>query len=931
MLAERIEGRWQRWWAERGTFVQPNPGEVGFDASRPKFYCLDMFPYPSGAGLHVGHPEGYTATDILCRYKRAKGFNVLHPMGWDAFGLPAEQYAIQTGVHPAVTTKGAIENFRRQLQRFGFCYDWSREVGTIDPGYYKWTQWVFIQLYEAWFDHEQQRARPIAELVEEFASGRRVVEYNPRGEGGESGAGLGEWAGLDKPTQRKVLASYRLAYQSTTTVNWCPKLGTVLANDEVIDGRSERGGHPVLRKPMRQWMLRITDYADRLLGQLDSLAWPESTKTMQREWIGRSEGAEIEFGLGDTKQTLTVFTTRPDTLFGATYMVVAPEHELVGRVLAAPGPRTDVGRVSAYVQAARNKSDVDRQEAKTKTGVDLGIDAINPATGGAIPVWVADYVLMGYGTGAIMAVPGHDERDNEFAAAMGLPVVEVVRPPAEFKGKPGVCFSGSGTAINSSGPEVSIDGLPTAEAKGKIIAWLEGSGRGVRKVNYRLRDWTFSRQRYWGEPIPIVFDEHGDHYPVSASHLPVVLPELEDYAPAESDDAQPLLAKAKAWMNTTAGAAGIEGVDPALDHPSSPVTREANTMPGSAGSSWYFLRYCDPKNTSAFIDPKIDAYWMGNGVDFYIGGSEHTVGHLLYARFWQNALCDLGHVSCREPFRRLFHQGMITSFAYQRGDKSLVPVDEVDEGPEGVFVERATGKVVEQIVAKMSKSLKNVINPDEIIAGYGADTFRLYEMYMGPLEASKPWNTKDIIGPFRFLQRLWRNVIDEQSGAVVLAGEGAPAELTRLVHRTIAGVTQDIENISLHTAIAKLIELNNAVTKAAAVGPVPKSIIEPMLVLLAPFCPHICEELWSRLGHEKTIADAPWPTHDPAMLVEETVEIPVQVQGKLRGKVLVPAGSDAKTIEQIALADAKVQGALEGKPIKRVIVVPGKLVNIVTG
>ncbi|MFN9064050.1 MAG: leucine--tRNA ligase [bacterium] len=1174
VLAERIEGRWQRWWAERGTFVQPNPGEVGFDASRPKFYCLDMFPYPSGAGLHVGHPEGYTATDILCRYKRAKGFNVLHPMGWDAFGLPAEQYAIQTGVHPAVTTKGAIENFRRQLQRFGFCYDWSREVGTIDPGYYRWTQWVFIQLYEAWFDHEQQRARPIAELVEEFASGKRVVEYNPRGEAGESGAGLGEWAGLDKPTQRKVLGSYRLAYQSTTTVNWCPKLGTVLANDEVIDGRSERGGHPVLRKPMRQWMLRITDYADRLLGQLDALAWPESTKTMQREWIGRSEGAEIEFGLGgegvldlgtpdlragglplgtpdlragrsaddlyraniklikhpsflardpyppgvhgpvadlishnrflphhrlpgatyfvtwravpgtvlsadEMKITLdallhfqherhhtfaavvmpdhvhwlvrpnegeelgklvtsvkqfsatrinkgrgtggslwvpeafdhivrderylaefvnyivsnpikgglvdhadahgglyvdpvvlegvggerpgpevrgtqvegerpgpevrgtqrqgtqgeglTVFTTRPDTLFGATYMVVAPEHELIGRVLAAPGPRTDVGKVSAYVQAARHKSDVDRQEAKTKTGVDLGIDAVNPATGGAIPVWVADYVLMGYGTGAIMAVPGHDERDFEFAKAMGLPVVEVVRPPAEFKGKPGVCFSGAGTAINSSGPEVSIDGLPTAEAKEKIIVWLEGSGRGVRKVNYRLRDWTFSRQRYWGEPIPIVFDEDGNHYPVSASGLPVELPELEDYAPAESDDAQPLLAKAKAWMHTTAGAAGVEGVDPALLNASSTVTREANTMPGSAGSSWYFLRYCDPKNTSAMIDPKIDAYWMGDGVDFYIGGSEHTVGHLLYARFWQNALRDLGHVTCREPFRRLFHQGMITSFAYQRGDKSLVPVDEVDEGPEGVFVERATGKVVEQIVAKMSKSLKNVINPDEIIAGYGADTFRLYEMYMGPLEASKPWNTKDIIGPFRFLQRLWRNVIDEQSGAVVLAGEGAPAELTRLVHRTIAGVTQDIENISLHTAIAKLIELNNAITKAAAVGPVPKSIIEPMLVLLAPFCPHICEELWSRLGHEKTIADASWPTHDPAMLVEETVEIPVQVQGKLRGKVLVPGGSDAKTIEQIALADAKVQGALEGKPIKRVIVVPGKLVNIVTG
>lgn len=933
-LADAIETRWQSWWQSRGTFVQPNPGQPGFDASRPKFYCLDMFPYPSGAGLHVGHPEGYTGTDILCRFKRHQGFNVLHPMGWDAFGLPAEQYAIQTGVHPAITTKQAIDNFRRQLQRFGFCYDWSREVGTIDPGYYKWTQWIFVTLYDAWFDPAQKKARPIADLIAAFASSARPVAFNAAAteiSDADKARAFGAWSTLDAATERAVVDSYRLAYQGTTTVNWCPKLGTVLANDEVVDGKSERGGYPVLRKPLKQWMFRITAYADRLLEQLSDLAWPESTKAMQREWIGRSEGAEIEFALSETKETLTVFTTRPDTLFGATYMVVAPEHGLCSRIINGQIAVDAATRtaLAAYVTTAKNRSDVERQQDnKTKTGAFTGVHAINPATGKPIPVWTADYVLMGYGTGAIMAVPAHDERDFEFAEAFGLPVIEVVQNLAAKPVAAGkmACFSGDGIAINSASPHLSIDGLPTAEAKATVIAWLESSKRGVRKINYKFRDWTFSRQRYWGEPFPVVFDEAGNHYPVSASHLPVILPELTDYAPIESDDPQPLLAKAGAWCKTTAGAAGV---DPALFDPSTPVTRETNTMPGSAGSSWYFLRYCDPSNDKALIDPKIDGYWTSNGVDFYMGGSEHTVGHLLYSRFWQNALHDLGHVKSREPFHRLFHQGMITSFAYERPDKTLVAVDLVDETSEGVFIERSTGKPVKQIVAKMSKSLKNVINPDDIIAGYGADTFRLYEMYMGPLEASKPWNTKDIIGPHRFLQRVWRNVVNEETGELTVADAPAPADLHKLLHRTIAGVTQDITNIALHTAIAKLIELNNALTKHCATAPAPRSVIEPMLILLSPFCPHICEELWQKLGHTTTIADAKWPTFDPALLVDDAVEIAVQVLGKVRGKMMVPTNADAKAIEALAMADAAVQGYLGGKPVKKCIVVPGRLINFV--
>jgi len=934
-LAETLETRWQKWWADHNTFVQPNPGEPGFNAGRPKFYCLDMFPYPSGAGLHVGHPEGYTATDIVCRYKRAKGFNVLHPMGWDAFGLPAEQYAIQTGVHPAITTKQAIENFRRQLQRFGFCYDWSREFGTIDPGYYKWTQWVFLKLYDSWFDPQAKKARPIADLKAALASGAIATQINPAADTKGLDPAPASWSAASPAQQRAIIDSYRLAYQGTTTVNWCPKLGTVLANDEVIDGKSERGGYPVLRKPLKQWMFRITAYADRLLQQLDALDWPESTKIQQREWIGRSEGAEIDFVI-EGRGSLRVFTTRPDTLFGATYMVVAPEHPLVDATLnsLASPPRTDAAKVRSYVSSAKNKSDIERMESKQKTGVDLGIDAINPATGEPIPVWVADYVLMGYGTGAIMAVPGHDERDYEFAKAFNLPVIHVLVPAEGVEVDPTVCFAGDGVAVNSSSPDFTIDGMKTAEAKSKMIDWLEATGKGTRKVNYKFRDWTFSRQRYWGEPFPIVFDDAGNHYPVGDKALPVVLPELADYAPIESDDPQPLLAKAGPWVRTTAGAAGV---DPSVLPPSTPVTRETNTMPGSAGSSWYALRYADNRNDAALISREADAYWMKGdgskmgGVDLYLGGSEHAVGHLLYSRFWQNVLFDLGIVSTAEPFNKLFHQGLITSYAYQRADKVIIPTDEVKEVAEGKYVEAATGNPVTPVVTKMSKRYKNVVNPDDVIAEYGADTFRLYEMAMGPLEASKPWNTKDIVGPFRFLQRTWRNVLDEQTGSLRVSDTAPSAELQKKLHRTIAGVTNDIEGLALHTAISKLIELNNDLTKLAAEGPIPRRAAEVITQLLAPFAPHVAEELWSKLGHTKTIADEPWPTFDPAQLVDDQVEIPIQVLGKLRGKMMVPAKADAAAIETLARNDPNVQKHLEGKAIKKVIVVPGRMINFVVG
>jgi leucyl-tRNA synthetase len=1010
-LAEEIELRWQEEWDRAGAFRQPNPGEPGFDASKPKFYCLDMFPYPSGAGLHVGHPEGYTATDIISRYKRMRGYNVLHPMGWDAFGLPAEQYAIQTGVHPAVTTRRAIDNFRRQLRRFGFSYDWSREFGTMDEEYYRWTQWIFLRLYDAWFDERSDRARPISELIEQA---RRGDIPTPRA-----------WDSMSDDERRAFIDSRRLAYLAETTVNWCPKLGTVLANDEVIDGRSERGGHPVVRVPLKQWAFRITAYAGRLLDQLAWLDWPESTRTMQAEWIGRSEGAEIDFRVvGAGVPPLRVFTTRPDTIFGATYMVVAPEHPLVQAVLASPACETDVAALREYVERSARRSDVERQESRDKSGVFTGLYAMNPATGRGIPIWTAQYVLMGYGTGAIMGVPAHDERDYEFAKAHGLPIRDVMYPRAilairhfatrAYEGEPdahwrerlaefmslvtaggeregdfdrwltiamtaeapqekgreaaraawlealddwgiasfedlrrrfesatwydrqGTSFDEAGVAVNSSNAEVSIDGMEKARAIETVVAWLERTGRGRRRVNYRLRDWVFSRQRYWGEPFPIVYDRDGRAYPVSAEALPVRLPDLADYAPIESDTPQPLLAKAALWVKTTAGEAGV---DPALLPPDTPVWRETNTMPGSAGSSWYAIRFCDPRNTGRFVGREAERYWMGTreaagkgfvgGVDLYVGGAEHAVGHLLYARFWQNVLYDLGEVSTPEPFRRLFHQGLITSFAYQDAQKRLVPADEAEEIGEGRFVRRGTGEPLTQIVAKMSKSLKNVINPDDVIAEYGADTFRLYEMYMGPLEASKPWNPRDITGLFRFLQRTWRLTVNEESGETKLGA--APDEaVERALHRLIAKVETDIERLSFNTAIAAMIEfVNLCVAKDKGDGVLTREQLLRFVLVLSPFVPHIAEELWRRAGGQGFAMHQAWPTYDESQLRDAEVEVPVQVAGKVRSRVMVPAGADVKQHESIALSDAKVQASIAGRAIKKVIVVPGRMINVV--
>ncbi|MSR28447.1 MAG: leucine--tRNA ligase [Phycisphaerales bacterium] len=922
-LAGEIEVRWQREWQERGLFRTANPGEPGFDAAKPKYYILDMFPYPSGAGLHVGHPEGYTATDIVARYKAANGFNVLHPMGWDAFGLPAEQYAVQTGVHPAVTTKSAIDSFRRQLARLGFRYDWSREFGTIDPEYFRWTQWIWLLAYSSHYDTEAQAARPIAELEEQLAKlDAEVLVPVARGSAGRVSL---RWS-VCAPWQRQSkLDDHRLAYLGEQSVNWCPKLGTVLANEEVIDGLSERGGHPVLRMPLRQWMFRITAYAQRLLDDLALVDWPDSTRTMQTEWIGRSAGALVKFaveGFGD----LSVFTTRPDTLFGATYMVVAPEHPLIAHAASGAGGAT----IAEYAQRARNRSDVDRQaESKEKTGVPLGLFATNPVNDERIPIWTADYVLMGYGTGAIMAVPAHDERDFEFAKRFGLPIRQVV-----------ACLDGSawtgehamsepGLACGSSHGDLTLDGLTQDAAIARIVAWLEQRRLGERRVNFKLRDWLFSRQRYWGEPFPVVFDKAGMHYPVSISALPVELPVLADYAPVVSDRPTPPLGKATQWVNTTAGAAGV---DPSLLPPSTPVTRETNTMPGWAGSCWYYLRYCDPKNSVRFVSKEAEAYWMGpKGVDLYIGGSEHAVLHLLYARFWHKMLYDLGEVSTKEPFAKLFHQGMITSFAYERADGSLVPASEVDLA-EPQCRELATGACVTRVVAKMSKSLKNVVTPDEVVAEYGADTLRLYEMAMGPLAESKPWNTRDIAGVFRFLQRVWRLAIDERTGGTLLA-RAPNAAVERQLSRSIHKVGHDIERLAFNTAIAALIEAVNAATRPTQLkdpedGGFTRDQMSRFLRALAPFAPHIAEELWSHLGEGASVSLAPWPSVDPLQLVDDTVEMPVQIQGKVRARVMVPAGADRDEVERIVLADAAVQEHLAGRAPTKVIVVPARMVNL---
>jgi leucyl-tRNA synthetase len=837
---DQFESKWQERWDADKAFRMPGPGEEGFDPDAPKFYALDMFPYPSGAGLHVGHPEGYTATDIVTRYKRKKGFNVLHPMGWDAFGLPAEEHARKTGEHPRINTKNNIDNFRRQLRMLGFCYDWDREVNTTDPSYVKWTQWIFLLIYNSYFDEAEQKARPVSEL-------------EARG-----------WS-------RDQIDEVRLAYVAEAPVNWCPSLGTVLANEEVAEW--EEKGHVVERRPLQQWMLRITKYAQRLIDELDDLDWPEGIKLLQRNWIGRSEGARVVFALADDHDcSIEVFTTRPDTLFGATYMVLAPEHPLVDQITTAEQREA----VADYQKACATKSEMERGELnKGKTGVSTGAFALNPVNSEQIPVWIADYVMMGYGTGAIMAVPAHDTRDFAFARAFDLPVLQVVEPPA---GEDWQGFTGDGTAVNS-GP---LDGQSTPEARKTITAWLEEQGRGEAQINYKLRDWLFSRQRYWGEPFPIIWKD-GRHEALPESELPLLAPELKDYNP--TGDPEPLLSKATEWVELPGGG-----------------RRETNTMPQWAGSCWYYLRYCDPANPEQFLSPEAEQYWLsGNGkpggVDLYIGGTEHAVLHLLYARFWHKILNDLGHLNTLEPFQKLVNQGLIM-------------------GEDG---------------RKMSKSLGNVINPDDVVAEYGADAFRLYEMFMGPLEQVKPWNMQGVEGVSRFLAKTWRvamslNQEGEWEAGDKLEDGSADEGLLKIVHATIKKVGEDIEKLRFNTAISQMMECTNAFTSAEKV---PHTLFRDLLVLLNPLAPHLTEELWERLGYAGSCLGESWPSYDDSLLVENEIEMVVQVNGKVRSRIMIAAGAARDQVEAAAQADPKVQGHLEGLTVRKVIVVPARLVNIV--
>ncbi len=943
-----VEPKWQAYWKEKATFRAANPGEAGFDASRAKYYVLDFFPYPSGAGLHVGHPEGYTATDILARWERMRGRNVLHPMGWDAFGLPAEQYAVETNTHPRITTERNIARFREQLQRLGFSYDWSREISTTDPNYYRWTQWIFLQLFNHYYDAAEGKAMPIGVLEQHLEAERLVVRFNGELVAGsaigfqQTGGiepGTRFWHELSEEERREVIDDHRLAYLAEVPVNWCPALGTVLANEEVTsEGRSERGNHPVFRRPLKQWMLRITAYADRLERDLDPLDWPESVKSMQRNWIGRSHGAEVVFGVEGSDETIGIFTTRPDTLFGATYMVLAPEHSLVEQ-LTTDGQREAVRK---YVAEAVKKSELSRTaEAKEKTGVFTGAYALNPvwAEGegrARIPIWVADYVLMGYGTGAIMAVPGHDTRDLEFATQFGLPVVQVVQPSGgeEWRG-----FVGDGTAVNSppagARAECELNGLATPEAKKKITGWLEGEGLGRGRVQYKLRDWLFSRQRYWGEPFPIIHCGKCGPVGVPEDQLPVQLPDLDNFQPtAQADDArtepEPPLHRAKDWVRTTCPQCGGEG------------RRELNTMPNWAGSCWYYLRFCDPTNRKAPVSKEAEKYWMVShkrdgkphfgGVDLYVGGAEHAVLHLLYARFWHKVLFDLGYVSTPEPFGKLFNQGMIRAFAYRDARGVPIGYDEIDFREDGAY-QRSSGEKLVGAVEKMSKSLKNVINPDDVVKEYGADSLRLYEMFMGPLEASKPWNPRDVPGVFRFLQRAWRLVVDPETGqlSVKIGAAGATEAIEKALHKTIKKVTEDLAIMQFNTAISAMMEFVNEATRAEAVR---RDQLERFLLLLAPFAPHIAEELWQRLrGADWTgsLAYEAWPSFDAALLTESEIEMAVQVNGKLAGTVRVPAGANQELCESTALRDAKVQAKMAGKQVRKVIVIAGKIVNIVVG
>ena len=840
-----FEPKWQARWDSEKTFRTAGPGDEGFDPAKPKYYVLDMFPYPSGAGLHVGHPEGYTATDIIGRYKRMNGFNVLHPMGYDSFGLPAEQYAIKTGQHPAVTTAANIENFRRQLKSLGFAYDWDREIATTDPEYVRWTQWIFLLLYSSYFDAESNRARPVAELE---AKG---------------------WT-------REQIDAERLAYVADTPVWWSPDLGTVLANEEIEEWKSK--GHTVERRPLRQWMLRITKYAQRLIDELDGLDWPEGIKLLQKNWIGRSEGAEVVFTVAG--KDITVFTTRPDTLFGATYMVLAPEHPLVAEITTP----AQLAAVEAYRKTCASKSDLERGDLnKDKSGVFTGAHAINPVNGAEIPVWIADYVMMGYGTGAIMAVPAHDERDFEFSQKFGLPVIQVVADNNAGE-TPALPYCYPGIAINSG----FLDGLATADARAKMIDWLEANGKGKRRIQYKLRDWLFSRQRYWGEPFPIVWKD-GYHHAIADSELPLLAPPLEDYKPSGTPD--PLLNKATEWVQLPDGS-----------------IRETNTMPQWAGSCWYYLRYCDPSNKDRFISKEAEQYWSGKGastgmVDLYVGGTEHAVLHLLYARFWHKVLFDLGHVGTPEPFQKLVNQGLIL-------------------GEDG---------------QKMSKSRGNVVNPDDVVREYGADALRLYEMFMGPLEQVKPWQMKGVEGVSRFLARVWRIAFEERSdgghqvSAKIKDAECTDKELLRVVHETIKKTGEDIEKLSFNTAISQMMICTNAFTQAEVV---PLKEFIQFLTVLNPFAPHLTEEIHERVAaitgrRSSLLSETAWPTYDPVALVRNEIEIVVQVNGKLRERLTVAKDADEEMVKSLALQSPKVLEHTDGKTIRKIIFVPGKLLNIV--
>ncbi|MBN2590851.1 MAG: leucine--tRNA ligase [Sedimentisphaerales bacterium] len=838
-----IEKKWQEFWENSKTFKAKD-----CDKLKPKYYVLDMFPYPSGQGLHVGHPEGYTASDIVARYKRMKGFNVLHPMGWDAFGLPAEQYAIQTGTAPEATTKKNIDNIRRQIKSLGFSYDWDREVNTTSPNYYKWTQWIFLKLFNSFFDKNEQKAKSIEQLP--------IPE------------------GLSEQEKRKYIDEHRLAYEAEVAVNWCPELGTVLANEEVIGGVSERGGHPVFRKPMRQWMLRITEYAERLIDDLSEVDWADSIKKLQHDWIGKSIGANVDFKVDGCDETIRVFTTRPDTLFGATYMVMAPEHRLVD-ILTSPDKKEAVQK---YREEAVRKSDLDRTDlSKGKTGEFTGAYAINPVNNEKIPIWISDYVLISYGTGAIMAVPAHDDRDYEFATKFDLKIIQVVQPEDEKQSelvKQGkLCFAGDGIAINSG----QFDGLRTPEFKEKITAWLNEIGQGNKAINYKLRDWLFSRQRYWGEPFPIIHTEDGQVISLDEKDLPLELPKVEDYKP--SGNGEPPLSNVTEWVNITLPD-GTKAV------------RETNTMPQWAGSCWYYLRYLDPDNNEKGWDTEKEKYWMP--VDLYIGGAEHAVLHLLYSRFWHKFLYDLGYVTVKEPFKKLVNQGMIL-------------------GEDG---------------QKMSKSRGNVVNPDKVITDYGADSMRLYEMFMGPLEAIKPWSMHGVDGVHRFLQKLWRLVVEKEAGGLNnnVKDVQADEETLRLLNQTIKKVGDDVESFGFNTAISAMMILVNHLSK---LDTVPKKAVEQIVLILAPFAPHIAEELWQTLGHSDTLVYEPWPQYDKELIKEKEIELAIQVNGKIKDKIVVPADTDEKQIKQKALSSEKVVAAMAGKEPKKVIVIKSRLVNIV--